>query len=313
MGLCGSAPSAPRPNVEAREAIYTDISLLPFRRQIEAASALGRPVTVDGKTYDFTGLGGPEYQEQYIDQMARALLDYQRDYGSQFIEQRLAELERSDPEGQAARRQLYSDIISQIGEAPERPSAEELQASVLSELQKGGELGPEIERQIMNTVRGQQSARGNIYGSANVAQEARALGGASEALKSERQRRAIDFLVSGTTPEDVQYRRNQQNMANIGAFLGGETPLAQFGQLSGAQNQAAPFYGGPQMSGVDPNAASKGLNFASNIYGSQQNLYLNSVNPWIAGLGGGLSGLTTAANLGWNPFGNRPTGQNQTP
>ena len=112
---------------------------------------------------------------------------------------------------------------------------------------------------------------------------------ASTATKTARQQRALQFLESGASPEDIEYRKTQTGLANLSAFLRGETPTAQFSQLSGAQNGAVPFTQAPQSNvGLNPNAGSQGANYAQNIYGTQVNSYQQQANPYLAGTGIGI-------------------------
>ena len=69
----------------------------------------------------------------------------------------------------------------------------------------------------------------------------------SDSVKADRRNRAMQFLQSGSTPEDIAYRKNLTDMGNLGSFINSETPTAQFNQLSsgGAApvNRTAPGVG----------------------------------------------------------------------
>jgi hypothetical protein len=303
MGLCGNDP--PDASKGYAAGIQADLEALPWKRMIESASATGDKVTIDipGKgpmTFDFSGLGQADYQSQYGDQMASQLLQLQKDFGPAYVEQRLHELERSDPEGAAMRQKLWDSVRSDVGEAAtaHRPAADELQKLILDELNKGGKLDDRTAMAVSQAVRGKQTATGNYLGNAATTEEAGALAGASEQQAAQRQQEALAFLTSGATPEDVAYRREQQALGNLGSFISGETPTAQFGQLSGAGNQIVPFYGGGALTGVNPNAGANGINFANGLYSAQTNWANSQVNPWIAGLSGAARGVQVWAGLG---------------
>lgn len=125
---------------------------------------------------------------------------------------------------------------------------------------------------------------------------------AQDALRTQQQQSAEDYLKSGISPQDIQFRKIQQDLANLGAFQNGQTPEAQFGQLAGAGNGAAPFstpnYSNPAS--LNPNAAGIGINFAqSNFNTSQQN-----ANPFMSGASMVVGGLNNIAN---SVFFSRPT------
>jgi hypothetical protein len=105
----------------------------------------------------------------------------------------------------------------------------------------------------------------------------------------------LNYLKSGVSPEDVEYRRIQQALSNLGAFSNGTSPQAQFGSVSGAQQQAAPFnpvnYQTPAA--TNPNAAATGMQFANNMYDINQ----QQANPFLSGLSTGLNSFNALSNL----------------
>lgn len=303
MGCLGNDPPDPAKGYVA--GVNADLENLPSRRIIEAMALLGESGTVNipgrgDQTFDFTGLGEADYQRQYADQLSAQLLQLQRDLGPAYVEQRLAELEASDPEGAAMRRQLWGTIKSGIEAGPTaRPGAEALQAQILADLERGGTLDEKSSGRVTQGVLGGQVARGNWQGNAPATEEAMALTQAGEAQAAKAQQDALTFLTTGVSPDDAAYREGQQNIANLGAFLAGETPVAQFGQLSGAQNGVVPFQGGGNSQvGVNANAGWEGVNFANQQYNMGQQAAQNQVNPWVAGLSGALQGVNVWAGWG---------------
>jgi hypothetical protein len=292
-------PEQPNPLTEARTAQAVDAELIPFRKAIDEAAVKGEKITVNGKTYDFTGLGESDYNRAYADAMANAALEVQRKYGADFIAQRQKELNIADPQGQQARKVQYAKILEELGRSADPDAnAESLQASIMQELSQGGQLPNTVSHDVSQGVLGRQVARGNFLGNAAASQEAGALADASTQYKTDRQNRALAMLSSGSTPEDIAYRKAQQSMANLSSFMRGETPTTQFGQLSAASNGAAPFQGYQSQNYSNPNAIGQAMNYASQTYGVQMNQAAQQANPWLAGLSLGFQGLGAWGSLG---------------
>jgi hypothetical protein len=284
-----TAPGSPDYGAANREGVLADIYTLPTRRLIEALARTGgqQRLSISGTPVDvnFTGLGDADIAARNARTMARELLSLQQQYGPQYIAEARRQLQLSDPEGVAGRERLYGEIMGQLDQAPDTEMSQLLRNEIMSEVQRGGELDPEVAREVEQNVRRGQTARGNILGNAAVFQEAQQVGQAAEQRRSARQQKALQFLTSGASPQDIEYRRFQQNIGNLGSFLHGQTPTAQFSQLSGAQNQAAPFMPGPAMqTNINPNAGQQAANFAQQNYAAQS----QQTNPWLAGIGIGL-------------------------
>jgi hypothetical protein len=295
----GSGPKAPDYADAATQAVYADLETYPLRYLTEAASKMGGKVTIDGKEYDFTGLGTADNAAIMSDKMAQTLLDIQRDLGPEFVKQRIEELKLADPKGYAARQQLFDTIMRQAEENPNRPLANDLQNSIVAELKNAGRLDADMLDEVQQAVRGGQVGRGNYLGTAANAQEAGAVVRAGEGLRDQQQQQALGFLESGVTPEDVEYRRLQQAMGNLGNFIAGQTPTAQFGSLSAAGAGAAPFIsGGPNSQTTNPNAGQQGVNNALNIYSGKINWAQNQVNPYVAGISAGVNTFAATRGMG---------------
>jgi hypothetical protein len=140
MGGTYKAPDIAAAN---REAVMASIETFPLQREIEAASRIGAKVQVpiykDGKetgqyrTVDF-GPVSDIAQTRAIGQaladlapiQAQRQLEAAQQYGTQFAEQRRAELQALDPErygtaavdGRPGTPGLYSQFLSDIGKAP---------------------------------------------------------------------------------------------------------------------------------------------------------------------------------------------------
>jgi hypothetical protein len=306
-------PNSPDYSRATAEGVKTDASLLPFRRMVDAAAKLGQkitvndPVTGEPTTYDFTGYGDAETSAAAADAQAKVALDIQKKYGSQFIDQAMQQLKQANPEGFAARTKLFDSIMAQQDKTAVNPVANTLQAQIMEELNKGGETDAATNREIEQFMTAQQTARGGGYGKADEYEQAMGMGQQAEARKAQRKQQALAWLTSGATPTDVEYRQGQQNMANLSNFISGQTPTAQFGQLSGAQQGAAPYMPGATGPDLNPNAGSQAAGYAQNTYNTQMGNPAS--NPWMQGLGLGMQGLgAVSAAGGKNGFGVWGTG-----
>ena len=311
MGCCGGdAPATPDYYSEAYQGVMDELSQLPEVLAIENAAKMGKTVVVGGKTYDFSKVGEAEYQAAYADAMSQAMLDIQKKYGAAYITQRAKELEAADPEGVAARRKLFDSVMRGVEEGTDTTEAAALESQIMQDLANAGRLTGREVRDVNQANLAQQVARGNYRGGAPDLDRATSLVNAAGQKQASVQNQAVQFLVSGVSPEDVGYRNRMQSMSNIGAFLSGETPVAQFGQLSGAQAGAAPFVQTGYGQLTNPNTAGNAANYSNQVWGAQQNWQNQQVNPWVSAASFGMQGAT--AGLMWGN--SRPqAGYNFTP
>jgi hypothetical protein len=290
VGLC-SSPRIPNPADAAVGGIRADVALQPQNYLINAAAQTGKKVTIGGRTYDFSGLGQTDVGAAVGDKMAAALLQLQKEKSPAIIQERLDELKAADPEGYAARKQLFDRIVADAQANPDRPVSSELQQQLQDELAKGvGFSDAKEAEQAREGARGGQVARGIYLGNAATGQEARTVVGAGETLRNKRQQNALALLESGASPEDVAYRRMQQSLGNLGSFVAGQTPEAQFREVSSAGNGPVPLVpGAPSTNTFNPNAAGQGLQNSLGIYQGQIDWANSQANPWLAGISTGLT------------------------
>lgn len=301
-------PGKQKPIYDFREVPVTD------SRGNAVLDADGKPImkamrvkigmTPKFKELDFTGQGDADVAAINAEKMANTLLDLSRKYGSQFIQQRLKELQESDPEGFQARKDLYAKIMDQTENAPDTEMATTLRDQLMDEIRRGGDLDADSEKEVEQNVRRRQAAIGNVVGDSSAFQEAMSVGQAAEQRRAQRQQKGLAFLTSGATPDDIEFRKFQQDIGNLGSFLGGETPLAQFDQLSGAQQGAAPFMAGQEpLPGLNPNAAQSG----TQLFEAQQQWKSQQVNPWVAGISTAANGLGAFGQMGaFSGWGKKP-------
>ena len=288
----GSPPSPPPPppppeppNYAATNAaaVEADIRSLPARKQVENLAKLGGAGDVQVPKYnkdgtlsgydtisvDFRGKSDVDiarefgkFQREEADINAANQLALNKKYAAEYTSEAKRQLQELDPTGYAVREQLGRTLTE--------------------ELSAGQQLTPSEERQVTQSVRGAQVARGNIYGGAPIAQEALARYGAG-------------------------VQRQQQRMANVQSYLGLNPIVAQAGGLSALQQGATPFMQTPIPQGVNINPAvgQVGTQFALGVYGNQTSQYnslldynaktyasqmqyaqANSPLNWITGIGG---------------------------
>lgn len=265
----GTPPAPPSTYQTTMEGVLADVETLPARKIIEAAAKAGTAgeVSVDGKVipYDFTGAGALQQQlidlqgqEQAAKTMAGLVMDIQKEYGPQMAQQQKEQLKAIDPDYYAAR--------------------EGLGKQMLTELQSGRELTGKQRQNVEQSVRGAQTARGNVLGSANVAQEALA-------------------------KFDVGEKLRQQRLSNVQGYLQGMPISAQLGSLAGAQQGAAPFMPQQLQPGVGVAAGATGgqaLQHSASTYGTYVRGMANQSNPWMTGLGfvGGALGGPLLGTVG---------------
>jgi len=310
-----NSPSIPDPGKAAIQGVQTSAQLQPYQYLIDALASTGQagsvtnPITGKTTNLDFTGLGTADVQNQFQNQMAQTLLDIQQGLGPEFIAQRLADLQQADPTGYAAYKQLFDQIKQESAQGPPGLGlSEQTQNQIQDILSKSQSLNPQELTDVQQGVRGNQVGSGIYLGNAPAQAEAGAVVNATDQKQAAGQQEAQSFLSSGVDPTDLKYRSIQQDMANLGAFISGQNPTAQFSSISGAQNQGSPY---PNSGfGITPinegQAAGQGINNALGIYQGQVDWSQNNANPYLAGLSTAAGAAGTAFNLGYSPWNTTP-------
>jgi len=369
------APKAPDYAAANREGIYADIETLPIRRLIDYATKSGTSVTykdpATGKDVvaDFTGKGDVDLAKLASTTMGQTALQeagnqlaVQRQYGSQFQDEALKALERQDPAGFTARKELAAGLRSEYatGQDPRESDvsrllrdaavSESLRTQVgdtgdnellrmgrdaalrqsLSDYQLGGSLSGEQQRGIEQSVRGAAAARGQalsggaalneVIGKYNMGEQLRQqrLGnlmnvgqqvfGQETGLAGARNNQAQLRLGNLFNAQNVQFgqegqmrqetmQQQQRRLSNLSAYVTGNPISSQFQSLQGAQQGASPY--APVMAqgaGLNQNAGAQSTGFASNIFGTQAQIYKTSMenqsDPLGAILGAGVGAFT---------------------
>jgi hypothetical protein len=300
-----------------REAVMASIETFPLQRQIEAASRIGGEVRVpiykNGKetgeyrTVNFSGMSDIDATRETARALAslapeqtKAQLDLAKEYGTQFAEQRRAELSAADPE----RYKLYDKFLQDIGQrsiaetAPAAPTYERvgmptgpqdtgeaanirsnLERQISAGLAQAGTLDPSMIRAAEQAVRARGTATGNILGNLSAFREARAVGEAIANADVQRRQQALGLLQSGQTTSDVANRQAQESFQNI---------LAATGQRNTAQQQT---FAGQMASQQQRQGAQQ-----QNIANIQSALGLQPIVSQAAQLGGLQQGASPFAS-----------------
>jgi len=245
-------------------------------------------------TADFTGYGTADVQGKIAKESAQNILALQAKYGPQFIDEALKEEEQADPQGTAARKLSYQLIQDQIANHPDQPVADLLQSQVSDQLAAGKNLDSTSDALLKDAVAKAQASRGD-NSQADFA-EPLTTGFEGEQRQQAAQQKALGWLSSGSTPEDVEYRRGQQDISNLGAFVNGTTPQSQFQTLSGAQQGPAPFYQGQPL--AQSNAGAGGAMAGAQLQGWNTQLAQaeSTPNSWMTGLTAAIKSFNVANN-----------------
>ncbi len=324
------------PGKTSRRVVMANLKALPDQRKVEAAARLGEEVTFDTgrkqrvkmpiaqaleegwitqaqhdnllrhgrknvkvkttseKTVDFAGYGDADIQGGIQRGLAEGQLELQQKYGEDFIREALKQQEMADPEGTAARKMLAEEINQMADQKRERPVADLLDEQIGSELGLGRGIDDDTRNAISSTI----SRRGGTTLSTGDVESGMEEGLDADVRLQQRLAKALGYYGSGATPADVDYRTDQQNMANMASFLQGQTPQSQFKSLAGGQQGATPTPQAAPLPGVSPNLGRQGQAAALQNFqlGVQQTA--NQVSPWFAGLGAIAKGAQVGAQAG---------------
>tara|TARA_R100000808_G_C2103827_1_gene120085 strand:+ start:50 stop:919 length:870 start_codon:yes stop_codon:yes gene_type:complete len=267
MGLYSADPPKPPDYAAAtREGVEADIESLPVRKLIEAAARQGTKVTYTDmsgkeKTVDFTGFGDAD--------MSRKDLEFAEESADRMAKSLLDIRKEYGPQFV---KQALEEL--ELADPQFRKVRDALGEAALEDVESGYALAPGMREEVQQATRAAQFARGNVFGAAPAAEEAFEVGNAA-------------------------FRLRQQRLANAASYLAGTTPVAQFGQIAGAQQGAAPFQPMGIRSGIglDPNAGARSLGLATNVYNNQFQDYMQQ-SSMAGDMLGAVAGLGMGAMTG---------------
>ena len=247
-------------------------------------------------------------------------------------ERTLAQIESIDPTIGATVRGLskqYQAMAETPLGATTTAQTEDLRNTIeqeaINQLKLGSTIGAEERRGYEQSIRGAQTARGNVFGLGPAVQEASQIGAAGEARKMARYGAASAFLGSGETTGAATARdlglRNALEQSRLGAaqgfIAGGPTMYNLASQRLGTQQGMLNNYlaaSQPQQTGgfqstpsaanpyayVNPNAGFMGAQNAASIYNTLADLQSSQYGSQV--------GALSRAETGSQAFGNIASG-----
>lgn len=303
--LSGAGTPA-QPNLASSSAALSnaEASMLPIERQLAGAAATGGTVTnpgykqigteyfpvdsngnITGKpvpasvaTTDFSQFGGAQTQAALAEQNAGDQLALAQKYDPAFIQSALQQEQLADPNSVTARAQENKLIQQQISNPIINPVAPKLESQIGEQVAAGKGLDS-FDTGVLNDATAKAlAARGGQQSNADfVSPLTTGLAGDQRQLAGIQA--GQNELASGSTPEDIQYRQQQQNLANLSAEISGQTPTSEFSSLSNASRGPNPTTAGaPLPTMTNP------LQTAGNAALTTQQQQEGQANNWMAGL-----------------------------
>lgn len=266
----------------------------------------GVPVTMnkDGSyTVSFKGFGQADVQAANAKKAAASQLELSQKYDPQFIAEALKQQQEADPESFAARAEESKLIQDQINRPINSPVSDMLNQQVQDSLDAANNNTlTDMDTARLNAAVAQaQGDRGGGSGPADFAQPL-TTGFAGEQRQQAADQAAMGFLASGSSPEDIAYRREQQNLGNLSAEVSGKTPESQFGSMSGAQSGPTPMVTASPLPVLPGNQDQAAAQVAIQNAQTTNRFNNNQINPWMQGISSLIDVGSIAGNLGWKPF-----------
>jgi hypothetical protein len=243
-------------------------------------------------TIDFNGFSTAQAAATEAQQNAASQLALEQQYDPKFIAQSLQQEQQADPQSVVARNELSNLIGQQAVAAPLANINEPVSTMLNSQIQDTLNAAQNNSLTATDTTR-LNAAVNNALSSRGVAAatpyqswaQPLTSGFAGEQRQAQAAQSATGFLGSGSDPEDIEYRRTQQNLANLAAEANGQTPSSQFASLSGASSGPAPMSQGSTLPLMTDNGAAAQQVGLQNWQTQMQNAN-NQANPWMAGISG---------------------------
>ena len=212
----------------------------------DLSSVQSAVVEADSKIKDFKPItvGSPEAASQ---------ITSFREYLQLPEERATQQLRQIDPESYETAVGLgrqYRQMATQPIGATTTPETEQLRQTLeeeaINQLRLGSTIGAEERRGYEQSIRGAQTARGNIFGLGPAVQEASQIGAAGEQRKLARYGAAQAFLGSGQTTgdalkADLAFRDalQQNRLGSASNFIAGGPSIYNLSQARTGQQQAA--------------------------------------------------------------------------
>jgi hypothetical protein len=259
----------------------------------------GQHVAGHTQNYDFSGYGTADIEGEQARQFAKLQEELGAKYGTQFAEEAKHEAELADPMGTQARAKELELINQGIENPPPiNPMATTLDQRMQERLKAGSGLDSMSQEALDKAIQNANASRGGSVGAEDVTQSL-STGAEGAARRQAAIQQALQYTSSGVSPADVEYRREQQNLQNLGSFVAGRTPESQFANLSGAGAAGAtPFYGGQPLPQQPQNAGAGGQGYALSNYLAGLRQQQGQVGGWTAGISGLLNTIGALGQAG---------------
>jgi hypothetical protein len=322
-----TAPGAPTPpNLAASSQALSDsgAQMLPIERGLANAAQSGSSFTftppaganmqeilsnggkrnADGSiTVDFTGEGTGSTQGQIASQQAADQLKQAQQFDPAFIASAVQQEQLANPQGVRARELENQIIQNQVTNPTQNPVAGTLDTQIGSRVAAGKNLDPFETGVLNNATASALSARGGSGGNqptdftapltTGMAANQRQLSGIQEGQ---------NWLASGETPEDVAYRKEQQNLSNLSSMVNGATPESQFKSLDNASSGPSPVNSGSPLPTMPETNIGTAGGSALSQYGTALSNQEQQANPWMAGMSTVLNAAGALGQLGYKPL-----------
>jgi hypothetical protein len=172
--------------------------------------------------------------------------------------------------------QQYRQMATEPIGATTTPETEQIRRTIedeaLNQLRLGSTIGAEERRGYEQSIRGAQTARGNIFGLGPAVQEASQIGAAGEQRKLARYGAAQQFLGSGLSSgdalkADIAFRDalQQNRLGAASGFIAGGPSIGNLAQARTGQQQAA-FQNYIQANQALPGGFNQQPSTAANFY-----------------------------------------------
>ena len=271
-------------NQQQIQSLQNQLAALPASGPVYK-NAKGQIVPASHAETNFGQFGGAQTQAAIEEQNAANQLQIAQQYDPALIQSALAEEALADPNSVAARAQESKLIQQQINEPITNPVAAPLESQISARVSAGKGLDQFDETALNNATQQALADRGGSSVPADFTSPL-TTGEAGNQRQLTGIQSAQNFLGSGTTPEDVQYRQQQQDLANLSAEVSGQTPTSEFSSLSNASRGPNQVTNGAPL----PLLPSDITQTAGNAALTTQQQQEGQANNWLAGISTVLNG-----------------------
>lgn len=231
---------------------------------------------------------------EYLPQYNQMLMDLERELAPQWSALRAEDATRT-----AKSVSELAPLIRGSADTPEMAAMRaQLGQQIMGELAAGMGLDPEMKRELEQSIRAAQSARGVVRGTAPVAAEALVKGSAAANLRSARQQAAQNFLTfqQRSTPDPWAILSGQSG-ANYQTGTVPSAPYSTLNELFPTLLDATSQRNAQQYQ-LNYNAAQANASRKSGLGGAIGGLLGAGIGAFVPGGAGILPGMQIGSSLG---------------